>query len=135
MMEVTEENIGPGWFLSEVTGISKEEILETALCRVGCLVEQGEIRMLRTPFGNFLVLDHPLLRERTEVIRKHENSVEHATTAVLAAGVGRRRDGMLTVTCPHCGVSVARTPSYIAMHTLQCPHCLKRYKAMVSDSD
>ena len=129
-MKVTEENIGPGWFLSDATGISKEEILETALAEFERMLESGEIKMLRTPFGNFLVLDHPLLRP------KEENSVKHDTTEIPDAGIGRRRDGLVTVTCPHCGISIARTPSYIAMKTLQCPHCLKRYRAMlVSDSD
>lgn len=63
-----KEWLSPAIFLEEVTGISKEQIILKAMAEFERYVEEGAIKMLHTPYGSFLVLDHPLLR-RQEVER------------------------------------------------------------------
>jgi len=61
---MVDEQIGPLMFLEEVTGISKKHIIEAAHDEFERMVAEGQILKLVTPYGDFLVIDHPLLRKR-----------------------------------------------------------------------
>lgn len=59
---MAREWMGPDLALEEFTGIPKEEILEVAEREFKRMVEEGQIYKLITPYGDLLVIDHPLLR-------------------------------------------------------------------------
>jgi len=57
----------PVEFLEEITGIPKEQLIEAARKDFERMLSEGQIKLMITPFGRFLVLDHPLLKGAKDV--------------------------------------------------------------------
>lgn len=69
------EFLSPDVFLEEVTGISKEQLILKATIQFERMVEEGAIKMLHSPYGSFIVLDHPLLRKGEVDLDEHRRQI------------------------------------------------------------